>query len=94
MKHIAFLLFFISTVTLQAQEAKWYTDFDKAKKTIKAEWKTDTELESTEDHDKILKELLQDKEAKVLREDGNVDKAFAEADKILERTYEAPFLPH
>ncbi|WP_435313367.1 molybdopterin cofactor-binding domain-containing protein [Cellulophaga fucicola] len=66
----------------------------KAKKTIKAEWKTDTELESTEDHDKILKELLQDKEAKVLREDGNVDKAFAEADKILERTYEAPFLPH
>ena len=66
----------------------------KAKKTIKAEWKTDTELESTEDHDKILKDLLQDKEAKVLREDGNVAKAFAEADKILERTYEAPFLPH
>ncbi|MDO6491657.1 MULTISPECIES: xanthine dehydrogenase family protein molybdopterin-binding subunit [unclassified Cellulophaga] len=66
----------------------------KAKKTIKAEWKADVELESTEDHDKILKELLQDKEAKVLREDGNVNKAFAEADKILERTYEAPFLPH
>ncbi|WKB80950.1 molybdopterin cofactor-binding domain-containing protein [Cellulophaga omnivescoria] len=66
----------------------------KAKKTIKAEWSIDTPLESTEDHDKILKKLLQDKEAKVLREDGNVDKAFAEADKILERIYEAPFLPH
>ncbi|WP_349663663.1 xanthine dehydrogenase family protein molybdopterin-binding subunit [Cellulophaga lytica] len=66
----------------------------KAKNTIKAEWKTEEELESTEDHNKILQELLQNKDAKVLREDGNVDKAFAEADKILERTYEAPFLPH
>ncbi|APU11496.1 isoquinoline 1-oxidoreductase [Cellulophaga lytica] len=66
----------------------------KAKNSIKAEWKTEEELESTEDHNKILQELLQNKDAKVLREDGNVDKAFAEADKILERTYEAPFLPH
>lgn len=66
----------------------------KAKNTIKAEWQTEEELESTEDHNKILQELLQNKDAKVLREDGNVDKAFAEADKILERTYEAPFLPH
>lgn len=66
----------------------------KAKNSIKAEWKTEEELESTEDHNKILQELLQNKDAKVLREDGNVDKAFAEADKTLERTYEAPFLPH
>ncbi|MBT8205673.1 MAG: molybdopterin-dependent oxidoreductase, partial [Eudoraea sp.] len=28
------------------------------------------------------------------RSDGNVEKAFAAADQILERTYESPFLPH
>lgn len=35
MKYIAFLVFFISTVSLQAQEAKWHTDFEKAKKVAK-----------------------------------------------------------
>ena len=29
-----------------------------------------------------------------LRSDGDVKKAFAEADEVIERTYEAPFLPH
>lgn len=66
----------------------------KAKKALTAEWKADEELESTEDHDKILVDLLERKDIKILREDGDVKKAFAQADKILERTYEAPFLPH
>ncbi|AWH75010.1 thioredoxin family protein [Dokdonia sp. Dokd-P16] len=39
MKHIVFLLFFISTVSLQAQEAKWHTDFDKAKKVAQRQGK-------------------------------------------------------
>ena len=29
-----------------------------------------------------------------MRSDGDVKKAFAEADQVLERTYESPFLPH
>ncbi|MEP1487338.1 MAG: molybdopterin cofactor-binding domain-containing protein [Algibacter sp.] len=66
----------------------------KGKKAIKAVWKNDSELESTEDHDKILFDLLDGKTFKTRRKDGDVKHAFANADKILERTYESPFLPH
>ena len=66
----------------------------KAKEAIKAEWEDATKLESTSDHDKILNDLLDGKEFNTMRSDGNVKKAFAEADEILERTYESPFLPH
>jgi isoquinoline 1-oxidoreductase beta subunit len=66
----------------------------KAKEAIKAEWEEDTSLESTEEHDKILTDLLDGSTFKTERSDGNIKKAFAEADEILERTYESPFLPH
>lgn len=66
----------------------------KAKEAIEAEWEDDIRMESTEDHDAELNALLDGKEFNTRREDGNVEKAFAEADEILERTYEAPFLPH
>jgi len=66
----------------------------KGKKALKAEWSSEQGLESTEDHDKELFAILDSKKLRVLREDGNVKKAFAEADEILERTYESPFLPH
>jgi len=66
----------------------------KAKEAIEAEWEDDENMESTQDHDNALNALLDGKEFNTMREDGNVDKAFAEADEILERTYEAPFLPH
>lgn len=65
----------------------------KGKKALKANWQDDA-LENTEMHDKILLDLLNSKEGEVRREDGNVDKAFAEADQIIERVYESPFLPH
>jgi len=65
----------------------------KAKKALKIVWEAD-KLESTEDHDKILLDLLDGNEFNTLRSDGNVKKAFANADTILERTYESPFLPH
>ncbi|WP_405326652.1 molybdopterin cofactor-binding domain-containing protein [Leeuwenhoekiella sp. LLG6367-2.1] len=65
----------------------------KGKKALKANWQDDA-LENTELHDKILLDLLNSKEGEVRREDGNVDKAFAEADQIIERIYESPFLPH
>ncbi|MCL6295180.1 xanthine dehydrogenase family protein molybdopterin-binding subunit [Jejuia spongiicola] len=66
----------------------------KGKKAIKAVWNTESNLESTEFHDKSLIELLEGKTFNTMRSDGNVKKAFAEADKVLERTYESPFLPH
>ncbi len=66
----------------------------KAKKALKATWTSDTKLENTEEHDKILKNLLDGKEFTTLRADGDVKKAFAEADKVIERVYESPFLPH
>lgn len=66
----------------------------KAKEAIKAEWEEETSMESTEEHDKILTDLLDGSTFKTERSDGNIKKAFAEADEILERTYESPFLPH
>lgn len=66
----------------------------KAKKTLEANWKYSGDPESTEGHDKILLGLLEGKDFRNMRKDGDVEKAFAEADEVLERTYEAPFLPH
>ena len=66
----------------------------RAKKALNAVWEKDTLLESSEDHDKFLLDLLDSDSLKTLRSDGNIKKAFASADKILERTYESPVLPH
>ena len=65
----------------------------KGKKALQIEWEADNTLESTEFHDKELFNLLNG-DLDIRREDGNVKKAFAEADETLERTYESPFLPH
>jgi len=66
----------------------------KGKKALKAVWSSTHKLESTEDHDEVLTGLLDGKEFKTLRADGDVKKAFASADQVIERTYESPFLPH
>lgn len=66
----------------------------KGKKALIAQWKDDEKLESTEDHDKELLKILNGKKFDTRREDGNVKKAFAQADKVIERTYDSPFLPH
>ncbi len=66
----------------------------KAKEVIKAEWEEDTTIESTEEHDKILTDLLDGDSFETPRSDGDIKKGFAQADDILERTYESPFLPH
>jgi len=65
-----------------------------AKKAIKATWEAKGTLESTEEHDNILNGILDGNDFVTQRADGDVKKAFAEADDILERTYESPFLPH
>ncbi len=69
-------------------------DVIKGKKAIAATWKTDSDLESTEDHDAKLLDLLHGKKFRTRRKDGNTKKAFANADKVIERVYESTFLPH
>lgn len=67
----------------------------KGKKALQAEWEKSDKLENTSSQDKELIRLLDvsnNKSSK--RSDGNIKKAFAEADGTLVRTYEAPFLPH
>ena len=66
----------------------------KGKKALTANWKEGTKAESTSDHDNILLGLLDGSKFETLRADGDVKKAFEEADEVLERTYESPFLPH
>ncbi|MCB0679412.1 MAG: molybdopterin-dependent oxidoreductase, partial [Saprospiraceae bacterium] len=66
----------------------------KGKKALQARWETGSPAESTAEHDRILRELLDQDSQEPRREDGDVQKAFAEADQVLERVYEAPFLPH
>ena len=66
----------------------------KGKKALVAEWEDAGKLESTEDHDKELFKILDGNKFDTRREDGNVKTAFAQADKVIERTYESPFLPH
>ena len=66
----------------------------KGKKALTANWKQDSPAESTMMHDEKLLGLLNGNSFKTLRKDGDVEKAFSEADEVLERTYESPFLPH
>ena len=64
------------------------------KKALRAEWKNPKILEDSIFHKNKLNELLDKGEFKTMRKDGDVAKAFSEADKIIEKTYESPFLPH
>jgi len=69
-------------------------DVIKGKKALKAVWKNKSETESTEIHDQKLNDLLNGNNFNTMRSDGNVKQAFANADKVIERVYESPFLPH
>lgn len=66
----------------------------KGKRALKAEWAQKEKAENSAYHSKILREHLEKKAAEPRRVDGDVDKAFAEADEVIEKIYEAPFLPH
>ena len=65
----------------------------KGRDALKLEWE-DEKLESTPDHQEAFKKLIQQKHDAPQRNDGDVDKSLAGAKKILESTFEAPFLPH
>ncbi len=66
----------------------------KGQKAIKAEWKKDGTLEDSDYHDREMLALLNKTAPEPRREDGNVKEQLEQADKVLERTYEGPFLPH
>jgi isoquinoline 1-oxidoreductase beta subunit len=66
----------------------------KGKKALSAVWETASNAESTATHDTALTAILEGKNLNIRREDGNVETAFATADKVIEKTYHSPFLPH
>ena len=66
----------------------------KGKKALSAVWETASKEESTADHDTFLTAILEGKNLNIKREDGSVETAFATADKVIEKTYHSPFLPH
>lgn len=65
----------------------------KGKKALSATWSSH-KPESSAHHDKILTDILDGNKFDTRREDGDVKKAFANADKVIEKTYHSPFLPH
>ncbi|MBP9924700.1 MAG: xanthine dehydrogenase family protein molybdopterin-binding subunit [Cyclobacteriaceae bacterium] len=69
-------------------------EVNKARKVLKIEYEKEGNIESTTDHDRIFKELLNSKEATVRRKDGDVDKAFTAAATVISREYQCPFLSH
>ncbi len=68
---------------------------NKARKALKIEYEKEGNIESTTDHDRLFKELLDAKEgATVRRKDGDVDAAFKSAAKVITKEYQCPFLSH
>ncbi len=66
----------------------------KAKKKLKVNWEATSPLESTEDYTKALEAAANTPADKPARKDGDPEKAFSEAARVIEKDYEAPFLPH
>ncbi|WP_139956063.1 xanthine dehydrogenase family protein molybdopterin-binding subunit [Flavicella sediminum] len=69
------------------------------KKAITANWSSNSTLENTEKQDEDLITLLEGGsikgvKLKTVRMDGDLETAFSKVDRVIERTYEAPFLPH
>ncbi|MCJ8165060.1 xanthine dehydrogenase family protein molybdopterin-binding subunit [Pontibacter sp. E15-1] len=67
---------------------------NKARKALKISYTPDAALESSADHDRIFKELLDSPEATVRRKDGDVEAAFKSAAKVVKSEYQCPFLSH
>ena len=66
----------------------------KARKALKIDWEKDKDLESDSDHNRIFTEMMEGNKAEVRRKDGDVEKAFKEAYKVIQADYQCPFLPH
>lgn len=66
----------------------------KGKRVLEIEWSDDAERITTEIMDKELNALLDLRPKEFKRSDGDVDAAFENADEVIERKYQAPFLAH
>src|SRR5690606_33611348 len=66
----------------------------KARKALRIEYEAAGNIESSADHDRLFKELLDSKEAEVKRKDGDVDAAFASAATKIVGEYQCPFRGH
>ncbi len=66
----------------------------KGVKALEANYISDEALADSLDISSSLLEVLSQKPKEAKRNDGDVTQAFSEAESIVEKTYEAPFLPH
>jgi isoquinoline 1-oxidoreductase subunit beta len=66
----------------------------KARDAVKIEWETASNLESTDDHNRIFRELMNSDKAEVRRKDGDTEGVFKTAAKVIEAEYQCPFLSH
>ncbi len=71
----------------------------KARKALKIDYEKEATLgsaalESSSDHERIFDELLNSDKNEVRRKEGDVDKAFRSAAKVVKSEYQCPFLPH
>ena len=66
----------------------------KAREIVKIEWEKDGNLESTDDHNRLFKELMNSDKAEMRRKDGDTEGVFKTAAKVIEAEYQCPFLSH
>lgn len=66
----------------------------KARKMLRIEYEPEFPLESTEDHDKLFLNLMDNGQTTVRRKDGDVDTAFKNAAKVIKGEYQCPFISH
>ncbi|MCF0071493.1 molybdopterin-dependent oxidoreductase [Dyadobacter sp. CY261] len=66
----------------------------KAREVLKIEYEKAADLESSEDHNRIFSNLMDNGEATVRRKNGDVEAAFKSAAKVIKAEYQCPFLPH
>lgn len=66
----------------------------KARKLLRIEYEPDGQVESSADHNRLFSELMTKGDAEVMREDGDVRKAFRHASQVITREYQCPFLSH
>lgn len=66
----------------------------KARRVLQVNYEPDGDVESTDDHNRLFTELLDKGNAQVMRKDGDVERAFIQAAKVVRSEFQCPFLSH
>ncbi|MEN7549415.1 molybdopterin cofactor-binding domain-containing protein [Rapidithrix thailandica] len=66
----------------------------KGRDALKIEWTEDDPRETSSEHQKAFEALLKNNSEKPKRDDGKVEEVFKKGNRLIEGTYEAPFLAH